>query len=91
MGCEPPPQAAASLMQRMARALGVDLGRLAARGLLPAATLEDMQRRCDRCSAAPDCRRRLEAAEARAARLPMPPRYCENCRFLGFLAALFGR
>ncbi len=70
------------LMQRMARALGLEIIRdRAAIGLSPE-DITRLMRRCAACSEPEDCRRKLGRPEARA----LPPAYCPNRNLLLFLA-----
>lgn len=69
------------LMERMASALGIDLARLLARGVIDEGNVERMMTHCALCDAPEDCARRLHESRVQAE----PPHYCPNQKTLLYL------
>ena len=82
----PPPEA--PLMHRMARALGINIGRSVREGELSRETATRMARHCEACCEAEACRRALNAARRGVS---APPDFCANRNILMYLRKIFQR
>lgn len=77
------PAGYAGLMERMAKALGLEIIREAEALGLSEADIERLMHRCAACSEPEDCSHHLRGHKEG----PLPPGYCPNRKLLLFLAA----